>query len=136
MMMRQKSLEFKHLFPQGHIPDSQQKKQGVVSILLSMIILASLLAIGLSTSGWIISSFELSRGTVMSAPAYYAAETGIEALLYDILINENSPAVQTGYLSGTLGNNAALSVDILADSPLRAKSTGEFNGNRRSIEIQ
>lgn len=111
-------------------------KKAVVSILLSVIMLSGILAIGLAVSGWVIVGFKLSRGAVFSAPAYYAAESGIEYVLYNSLDESRRPE-NAEYLerTGNLSNDAAFEVDVLEDIPFRVKSTGEFMDIKRSIEI-
>jgi len=112
------------------------QKKGVISILLTVIILSGILSIGLAVSGWTIIGLKLSRGTGFSAPSYYAAESGVEFVLYNAIDEDRRPLNASSLeIVQNLNNNTKFTIDILSDAPLKARSLGEFMDVRRTIEI-
>ncbi len=127
--MNQKKCVFKLLFQQGRTLKAD------ISILLSVIILSAILAVGLSVSSWITTSFRLSRNVAFSSVAYYAAESGMEQLLYDVVVNEATPVIGI-YNSVTLDNGAVFTTNITSTSFFKARSIGTYMKANRQVEIQ
>ncbi|TRZ77968.1 hypothetical protein D4R87_01655 [bacterium] len=100
-----------------------------------MIILSAILAVGLSVSSWITTSFRLSRNVAFSSVAYYAAESGMEQLLYDVVVNEATPVIGI-YNSVTLDNGAVFTTNITSTSFFKARSIGTYMKANRQVEIQ
>lgn len=121
----------------------KRNKKGAISIVLSLIMLSLILAAGLSSAAWVASGFNLSRTFAISAPAYYAAESGIEKTLYRIVADCDScpkerPAADSSaprFSENFTSTN--YNVWVMSTAPFKAKSIGESGGDkmRRSIEI-
>lgn len=122
-------------------------EQKGVSIYLSLMIMVILLAIGLGISTIIVNRLKMLKGIEDSVIAIFAADTGIERVLYAISIND----LRTNY-SGIVGSasyNATLvcgSTYTECPSPLSQdvnclafyyclKSTGTYNETNRAIEV-
>lgn len=84
-------------------------KKKAAALILTLIILSAILIIGSASVKHIIKNIQLSRTISYSAPAYYAAESGIECMLYQIseagqeaeeaekTCNDRSPLGQAAY---------------------------------------
>lgn len=139
--MSLEQLEFKHRFLQGHM-NKQKNKKGYISVILAIIVLSLVLVIGLAMTEWIVMGLKLSRTSYISAPAYYAAESGIEKTLYKITATcdacpKEIPAadITNPYLSEVFANNTSYEVFVTSTTPFSAKSIGTSNNMKRSIEI-
>jgi hypothetical protein len=101
-----------------------------VSLLLSILVSAILLAIALGIATILVGQVRVLRGMENSVQAFFAADTGIERALYE-----------GGSVSGVLPNGATYTVQLLLPGPectafsycLRA--VGIFRDARRAIEI-
>jgi len=100
-----------------------------------VIILSGVLAIGLAISSWITSGFRLSRNVSYSSTAYYAAESGMEQLLYDVIVNEATPPVGE-YNSVAFDNGATFTVNVTSTLFFKARSKGTYQKANRQVEIQ
>lgn len=108
----------------------ENSKKGVV-LLLSVLILAILLAIALGVSTILVSQFRMLQNMEYSVQAFFAADTGIERALFE----EQS-------LSGALPNGASYQVQFFVPGTgdcegenYCLKSVGVFRGTRRALEI-
>ena len=102
-----------------------------VSLYLALLIMTILLSIGLGISAILFSQIKIISGIGDSVVAFYAADTGIEEVLY-----------RGTDVSGALENGANYSAQVLlagsddctADNYC-IKSVGIFKGIRRAVEI-
>jgi len=111
------------------------KLRGDISILLTVIILSGILTVGLAVSSWVVTGLRLARNITFSSSAYYAAESGMEQLLYDVVVNEATPPVGE-YNSVTLDNGASFTVNVTSTDFFRARSRGTYLKANRQVEIQ
>ena len=101
-----------------------------VSLYLALLIMAILLSIGLGMSAILFGQIKIIRGIGDSVVAFYAADTGIEEVLY-----------RGTDVSGVLENGASYSAQVLLPgsectaSNYCIKSKGIFKESRRAIEI-
>lgn len=108
----------------------QKTKQKGVSLYLALLIMAILLSIGLGISAILFGQIKIIRGIGDSVVAFYAADTGIEEVLY-----------RGTDVSGVLENGASYSAQVLSSGPgcpasnYCIKSVGIFKETRRAIEI-
>jgi len=123
--------------------NNQTKKQQGISLYLAVVILAVLLSICLGLSALLIYQIKMLRGMEESVIAFYAADTGIEALL-------KTPVADTGEVN--LPNGASYIVQIRCnplyidcifgtdsncDAPrICVKSKGIFRNVQRAIEVE
>ena len=102
-----------------------------VSLYLALLIMAILLSIGLGVSAILFGQIKIISGMGDSVVAFYAADTGIEEVLY-----------RGTDVSGVLENGASYSAQVLLPGPdcsadnYCIKSVGIFKGIRRAVEIQ
>lgn len=118
-----------------------------VTIYLSLMVMAILLAIGLGLSTIIIGQMKMVKEMGDSVIAIFAADTGIERVLYAISINDLQP--QYSDQVGNASYNATLvcGKDFNnCPSPLTKdpnclasfyclKSIGNYRGTKRAIEV-
>lgn len=126
---------------------SKKSQQGV-SVLIAILIMTILLSIGLGVSTILLRQTRMIKGMGDSVVAFYAADTGMERVLYGISIASSAPAYEgsIGEASYTAtlccGENyddcpspsLATSSDCAADYYC-TKSVGIFKGIRRAIEV-
>ncbi|MFH1175576.1 MAG: hypothetical protein V1698_02545 [bacterium] len=148
--------KFNLLFRQDRIKTKSKNKKGDVALVFAITILIVVLIIGLAMGEWIVASFKISNEARFSAPAYYAADAGIERLFFDVVANggpQNQPDVSAScdaanaYFSGNIPdsgnvypNDPFYFVCINSTTSFQAKSVGVMqlaNGEeiKRSIEI-
>ena len=119
-----------------------QTQKGV-SIYLSLMIMTILLAIALGVSTILISQQKSIKGMGNSVIAFYAADSGIEKILYDAFQGEDIAAncPEDNPCQATLDNGATYNVVVLpGDNPKCAgsyyciKSVGEYKEIKRALE--
>lgn len=121
-------------------------KKGEVEIIIAVMVLSFTLSVGLAMSQWIVIGFNLTQSSYISAPAYYAAESGIEKTLYKITAkggpNQQPSAVGSGealdenndYLSDTF-DYTSYGVWIISTNPFKARAIGTSKTLKRGIDI-
>ena len=128
---------FKNKIKKQKVTHKFQNLEKGVSIYLVILISTFILAVALGLSTILISRIKVGREIGYSVIAFYAGDTGIERILYDIRkLNYvcNSPPC-TRYSSVPL-NSASYTVTITSWSPsVRINSTGKYQSVRRAIEI-
>jgi len=104
-----------------------------VSLTLAIIMLSSILSIGLGISTLLIRQAKLTRGIGHSVVAFYAADSGIEQILYE----DRGVGVLDGYSTSTVfENNASYTVRVYKTGVTTIKSSGGYQGKTRAIEVQ
>lgn len=106
-------------------------KERGISIYFAVIIMAVMLAIVLGIATIVIRLLQSTTQLGTSVTAFYAADTGIERILYKCV---NSGCSSAGSLSGTLENGATYDL-IYNDQAVNVTSTGLYAGVKRSIYI-
>jgi len=122
-----------------------------IAVYLAIVIMTVILAIGLGTSTILIGQLKISRGIENSVVALYAADTGIEHILYEERLCRTAPCLDgcngifpdiclglpDGYeTSSTLLSGEAsyvVSTKIEGDE-IKFKSIGGYKGTKRAIE--
>lgn len=120
-------------------PDKLDQEKGV-SLYLSIVIMAILLAIALGVSTIMVSQLRMIAGMGNSVKAFYAADTGIERALYDLY--KKGRAIQDINYSNVPIGEAFYSVRGFAPgaecppphSFFCIRSKGTYKGTTRSIE--
>src|SRR5680860_1309976 len=83
------------------------------ALLMTLLILSSILVVALATSDLVMSGIKMSRNRIQSTKAFFAAETGIERLLWAVR-KDSYPLLdlnQLNIINGTLENNSTYQVD-------------------------
>ena len=123
---------------------SSQTQKGI-SIYLSLMIMTVLLAIALGVSTILISQQKSIKGMGNSVIAFYAADSGIEKMLYDAFrgvdIAANCP--ESNPCQATLENGATYSIIVLPNTDPKCsgsyyciKSVGEYKETKRALEAE
>lgn len=119
--------------------DKIQFEKGI-ALVLSVIILSLLLAAALGISTILVGQMTVLRGMEQSVQAYFAADSGIERVLYDD--SQGVDIISTCPCSGNLDNGASYNVLALPPGPdcigvsYCLQSIGSFRDSRRAIEIE
>lgn len=111
-----------------------------VSIYLAIVIMFILLSIGLGISTLLVGQIRIIRGMGYSVVALYAADTGIERVLFEIRKNNYTPGALPDYPFGPtpviMNNGATYAVKIIsANGTFTINSIGAYQGTNRAIEI-
>ncbi len=116
---------------------NNHKNQKGVSLYLTMVILSVLMAVILTMINVAISQIKVIHTLSGSIVAFYAADTGIERVLYAIFQEGYMPSKGECPLpySGTLENEATYGVCISDESDSIIFSTGSYKKIKRRIEI-
>jgi len=113
------------------------KNQKGVSLYLTIVILSVLMAVILTMIGLAISQIKVIHTLSDSIIAFYAADTGIERVLYAIFQEGYAPSIGECPPSyrGTLENGATYEVSVSKKSDSIIFSTGNYKKTKRRIEI-
>lgn len=115
------------------------KNQKGVSIYLAIMISSIILAIALGISVILFSQKRITSEIGSSVTAFYAADTGIERILYDIREGLYDPTTCSSFPcpgpSDTLPNGAAYSTYTRSIGPIKVQSVGSYQEVKRAIEI-
>jgi len=132
---------FKHAF-YFLVPRSEFRVQKGISIYLVILISTFILAVALGLSTILISRIKVSHEIGYSVVALYAADTGIERILYEIRSTPPTcdPTACATFpccnSSSTLSNGAGYNVYVASSTPaVRIKSIGNYQTVNRAIEI-
>ncbi|MBU2579069.1 pilus assembly PilX N-terminal domain-containing protein [Patescibacteria group bacterium] len=107
-----------------------------VSLYFALIILFALTGALLALITLSVSQIKIIGIQNDSLIAFYAADTGIERVLYEIYKNGYSPvAEECPAFFGTLDNNAKYEVCVSASATTTIQSTGTYQGIQRRIQI-
>jgi len=112
-----------------------------VSIYLVILISTFILAVALGLSTILISRIKVSHEIGYSVVALYAADTGIERILYEIRVTSScDPTTCAAFpccnYSETLSNGATSTVYVASSTPaVQINSTGTYQTVKRAIEI-
>jgi Tfp pilus assembly protein PilX len=108
-----------------------------VSLYLTLVIMTLMLAIALGISAILVGQMKIIKGMGDSVIAFYAADTGIERILYDIRKTPYNPTGGTEpYTNIALDNGATYTVKIIsANGTVTISSKGTYKDVNRAIEI-
>ena len=134
-----KQKEKKILIPRFQMLDFRLQKG--VAIYLAIIIMSVLLTISLGIATITINQIKISRGIEDSVVAFYAADSGIERILYDANCKSGCLGLSDGWTisssEGEFSNGASYLTNItyvIDENLIKFKSTGEYKGVKRAIE--
>jgi hypothetical protein len=138
-----------------------KNQSGVIAVLISVIIMAAILTVTLAASAIIQNGIIMGKTQVHSTKSYFAAEAGLERLLYEIR-NDASPfntstcsvndyanlaadQCQAGLSTITLSNSTTFNIQYrnpsLSTCPpsgvcsVSFYSYGSFQGVQRAVEV-
>ncbi|QQG53040.1 MAG: hypothetical protein HY931_02290 [Candidatus Falkowbacteria bacterium] len=111
------------------------------AMILTMFILAGMLVVAMSGSYIIVSGIKAGGTQAQSTKAYFAAEAGLENILYQVR-KENLPhtkddiSLDTPIISGDLESSGVSYKEFFIDAePTRVfVSVGEYQSAKRSVE--
>jgi len=92
------------------------KEQKGVSLFISIMVLSAIMAIGFGLSSLLIGEIEISRDINNFVPAIYAADSGIERVLYKLRKNGDfisCPDTGACTISGAMSNGAGYTAIVL-----------------------
>jgi hypothetical protein len=129
--------------------ERSSSSKGVVAIFITMMIMFVSLAIVLGLTVIFVGHLRILKGMGNSVIAFYAADSGIEKLLYEekICFQKTSPCVAPcasdcfglasgSNFSGTLTNGASYSATFsIRGGREHFESIGTFEGARRSVSV-
>ena len=105
-----------------------------ISLMFAIFILTFTLGIALGTATILVRQIKIMREIGYSAVAFFAADSGIEKVLYE----DRASPVADGYSSTvTLDNGAEYTVGVTkSGGDTTIKSEGIYQNTKRAIEIQ
>ena len=111
-----------------------------VSLYMTMILMAVLLAMVLGVTSIIINGLNIAKGVTESVKAFHAADTGIEESLYEIRINGSciAPSPISGGLNGDPEWNYSFpqyTCELVTPS-ISIRSKGVYHESQRMIEVR
>jgi len=114
-------------------------KQKGVSLYITIMIIAILLAIVLGAGAILLGQLKMIKGMEKSITAFYAADTGIE----EVLMNRAAPVSSCTEINPCELDNGAeyyIEVKVTGESGCNAdnfciRSVGEYKGTKRAIEV-
>jgi len=118
------------------------KEQKGISLYLVIVILAILLGISLGLSSLLIIQIRIIRGMEESVIAFFAADTGIERMIYEPVSDFSESLPNGSFYIAQIRCNPGYTpcpypVDPECDAPrFCIKSRGAFREARRAIEVK
>lgn len=111
----------------------QNKQKGAAAILLTMLILGMVVLIGVAISSIFTEELRTSSFSSQTGPAYYAAESGAEFALYEIVKEgQDTGVILESAAKSLAGSGAQYWVSWDTNSIL---ANGRHGKTRRKIEI-
>lgn len=121
----------------------KEKGQQGVSLYMTIILMAILLAMVLGVTSIIMNGLDIAKGVTDSVKAFHAADTGIENALYQIRIESNcacscsSPDKCDFSWGDSEWYCSFTNYDCILDPPsVLIKSRGVYHDSQRTIEVQ
>lgn len=105
-------------------------------LIFTLAVLTAILTMAIAGSAFLVKQAKINRNLPYSAPAYYAAESGIECMLYQTIIKSESQGNAKNYCneaSRSKLNDAVYAVEL--GNAGWIKSTGTYGSLQRSIQI-
>ena len=108
---------------------------------LAIVIMVVLLGIGLGINALLVDQIKALRGIGDSVIAFYAAEAGVEKILYDDSQGVNIVSIcndPPGDCTGSLSNSASFSVVVTTCAAFNycVESLGSFKQVQRKISVE
>lgn len=114
------------------LPHPKKRKSFVLVLFLLAIVIVS--GVIFSNVLFYLSEIETTKYLLQSPPAFYAADSGAERILYKVLV-EKAPLSEIQE-KGTLDNGAEFSLSVeSAEGYVKFISKGTYKNAHRSIEL-
>lgn len=111
-----------------------KNSQKGISLMFAIFILTFTLGIALGTATILVRQMKIMREIGYSSIAFFAADSGIERVLYE---DRKNNLVGTGTMSFTFPDNgASYNVEYDSNGNTTIKSIGSYQNTNRAIEIQ
>jgi hypothetical protein len=117
---------------------SAKASQPGSALILTMFIMAGMLIVAASGAYIVLLGIRSGGIQAQSMKAYFAAEAGSERLLWELRQNGyayTSPDIDPVF-TGNLSSSASYEVFFTRLSPLIFSSVGDFQNNKRSVELK
>ena len=109
------------------------KSESGVSLIFTVLFLAMVLSTGLGIANLMLKEIKISSNIGYSVPAYYAAEAGIEKILY---MDRKGGRVSVGdKTEEILSIGSKFETEVMQIDPIIIKSVGTYNGVKRGVEV-
>ena len=110
------------------------KNESGVSLIFTILFLGMILSTGLGIANLMLKEIKISSNIGYSVPAYYAAEAGIERILY---MDRKGGGISIGYKAEeTLSVGSKFKAEVMQTDPkIIIKSVGTYNGVKRGVEV-
>jgi hypothetical protein len=113
----------------------KQKNESGVSLIFTVLFLGMVLSIGLGIANLMLKEIKISSNIGYSVPAYYAAEAGIEKVLY-IDRKEGEDLENYEKDENLAGTGSIFHVEVTQTSPeIIIKSVGTYNKVKRGVQV-
>ena len=111
-------------------------KEKGVTLYLSVVIMSIMMSIVLGISTIVFYQIKIVKGLGDSVVSFYAADTGIERILYDdkVYRDTHGVGIPAGTSTTALSNGASYLLDF-DDGAINIKSIGTYKQTNRAIEI-
>jgi len=108
------------------------------ALILTMFIMAGMLIIAMSGAYIVLLGIKASGIQSQSTKAYYASESGMERLLWELYygVDEYEGNPEISIFDGELNGGSSYKVYFLNYSPLTFQSVGEHENTKRSVEVR
>jgi hypothetical protein len=110
------------------------KSESGVSLIFTVLFLTVILSTGLGIANLMLKEIKISSNIGYSVPAYYAAEAGIEKILYMDRKGGGVSEGDKGNENLSVGSKFETEVTQI-DPEITIKSVGTYNGVKRGVEV-
>lgn len=112
-----------------------QEEKGMVSLIVTLVILSFLLFIGLFVASLNVKEMKVVLNINKSKKSFYAAESGMERISYAMYVEE--VAVSSGFtLNDAYGDSDEYSFQVEAISDTEIKSIGGYGNIKRAVQME
>ena len=110
------------------------KNESGVSLIFTILFLGMVLSTGLGIANLMLKEIKISSNIGYSVPAYYAAEAGIEKILY---MDRKGSGISVGDKENeNLSIGSEFEAEVMQINPeIIIKSVGTYNGVKRGVEV-
>ena len=114
---------------------SFSKDESGVSLIFTVLFLGMVLSTGLGIANLMLKEIKISSNIGYSVPAFYAAEAGIEKILYVDRKVEGGVSETDDPEEETLSIGSKFKAEVMQTSPIIIKSVGTYNEVKRGVEV-
>lgn len=121
----------------------KDQEKGAAALLLTVILLAGILVLGLAVAMVMLSEIKLSRGSSDSVIAYFVADSAAEIALYNIRSDVSGWRPSDGDVSGFIDDmlpdltnaNYRIDVDFQAGGQVSITTEGSYLTTARTVKV-